>query len=147
MTVARSQLVDTNVTPWYHVISGTVRGTLLLGEGGESRKQWIENRLEELTSIFAIEVAGFAVLDSHLHVLVHLSPARVDGWPDEEAVRRWGRLVPLRGKDRKPLPMSDTWVKQQLANPTLACTGGCQLRRCCRAATGVPSAREPSSRP
>ena len=59
MTVARSQLVDTNVTPWYHVISGTVRGTLLLGEGGESRKQWIENRLEELASIFAIDVAGF----------------------------------------------------------------------------------------
>ena len=75
MTVARSQLVDTNVTPWYHVISGTVRGALLLGEGGEGRKQWIENRLEELASIFAIEVAGFAVLDSHLHVLVHLSPA------------------------------------------------------------------------
>jgi hypothetical protein len=46
MTVARSQLVDTNVTPRYHVISGTVRGALLLGEGGEDRKAWIENRLE-----------------------------------------------------------------------------------------------------
>lgn len=117
MTVARSQLVDTDVTPWYHVISGTVRGALLLGEGGEDRKQWIENRLEELVSIFAIEVAGFAVLDGHLHVLVHLSPARVAEWSDEEVARRWGRLVPPRGKDRKPLPMSDTWVKQQLADP------------------------------
>ena len=38
MTVASSQLVDTNVTPWYHVISGTVRGALLLGEGGGDRK-------------------------------------------------------------------------------------------------------------
>jgi len=117
MTVARSQLVDTDVTPWYHVISGTVRGALLLGEGGGDRKQWIEERLEELASIFAIEVGGFAVLDSHLHILVHLSPARAEQWSDEEVVRRWGRVVPPRGKDRKPLPVSEEWVKQKLADP------------------------------
>ena len=66
MTVARSDLVDVNVTRWYHVISKTVRGAFLLGEGEEDRKQWIEERLEELTQIFAIDVAGYTVLDSHL---------------------------------------------------------------------------------
>ncbi|MDZ7617273.1 MAG: hypothetical protein U1E05_09725 [Patescibacteria group bacterium] len=116
MAVARSHLVDVSVTPWYHVISGTVRGALLLGEGGGDRKQWIEDRLEELTAIFAMDVAGFAVLDSHLHVLVRLSPERVAQWSDEEVVRRWGRLVPPRGKGRRPLPVSDAWVKQQLAD-------------------------------
>ncbi|MDZ7617480.1 MAG: hypothetical protein U1E05_10775, partial [Patescibacteria group bacterium] len=116
MTVARSHLVDVSVTPWYHVISGTVRGALLLGEGQEGRKQWIENRLEELTSIFAMDVAGFAVLDSHVHVLVRLSPERMADWSDEDVVRRWGRLVPPRGKDRKPLPVTDAWVKQQMAD-------------------------------
>ena len=30
MTVARSQLVDVSVTPWYRVISKTVRGAFLL---------------------------------------------------------------------------------------------------------------------
>ena len=39
MTVARSQLVDVNVTPWYHVISKTVRGAWLLGQGVEDHRQ------------------------------------------------------------------------------------------------------------
>lgn len=55
MTVARSQLVDVNLTPWHHVISKTVRGAFLLGE---ERKKWLETRLEELTAIFAIDIAG-----------------------------------------------------------------------------------------
>jgi hypothetical protein len=61
MTVARSQLVDVNVSPWYHVSSKTVRGARLLGEGEEDRKQWIENRLQELSHVFALEIAGFAI--------------------------------------------------------------------------------------
>jgi REP element-mobilizing transposase RayT len=68
MTAARSKLVDMNVTPWYHVISRTVRGASLLGRGPEDRKQWIEDRLEELSRVFAVEIAGFAVLDNHLHI-------------------------------------------------------------------------------
>jgi len=66
MTVARSQLVDVEVTPWYHVISKTVRGDFLLREGDEDRKQWIEDRLQFLARLFAVEVAGFAILDNHL---------------------------------------------------------------------------------
>ena len=116
MTVARSQLVDVSVTRWYHVISKTVRGALLLGEGQEDRKQWIEDRLHELTEVFAIDVAGYAVLDNHLHVLVYLSPERAEVWSDEDVVRRWGRLFPPRGKNRQPLPVSDAWVTQKLAD-------------------------------
>ncbi len=122
MTVARSQLVDTDVTCWYHVISETVRGALLLAEGDGQRKAWIENRLEELAGSFAIEVAGFTALDTHLHALVHLSPDRAAQWSDEEVVRRWGRVVPPRGKNREPEEMSDEWVKQKLADPTFVDT-------------------------
>ena len=46
MTVARSQLVDTEVTRYYHCISRCVRRAFLCGEGFEHRKQWIEDRLE-----------------------------------------------------------------------------------------------------
>ncbi len=66
MTIARSLLVDVGVTPWYHLISKTVRGAFLLAEGKTDRKQWIEDRLQELANVFAIEVAGFAILDNHL---------------------------------------------------------------------------------
>ena len=38
------------------------------------RKSWIEHRLEELAEIFSVAVAGFAILDNHLHLLVRLDP-------------------------------------------------------------------------
>ena len=116
MTVARSQLVDVEVTPWYHVISKTVRGAFLLAQGEEDRKRWLEKRLEELARCFAVEVAGFAVLDNHLHLLVRICPERAASWSDEEVVRRWGRLFPPRGKDRKPLAVSEAWVRAKLAD-------------------------------
>jgi REP element-mobilizing transposase RayT len=101
---------------WYHVISKTVRGAFLLGEGEEDRKQWIEDRLQELSHVFAIEIAGFAVLDSHLHLLVRLGPERVEKWSDEEVVGRWVQLFPPRGKDRQPLPVTKAWVDQKLGD-------------------------------
>ena len=42
MTVPRSKLVDVNLTPWYHVISKTVRRAFLLSLGEDDRKQWLE---------------------------------------------------------------------------------------------------------
>ncbi len=70
--------------------------------------------MEELSRVFAVEVAGFAVLDNHLHLLVRISPESSSSWSDEEVVQRWGRLFPPRGKDRKPLPVSEAWVQQKL---------------------------------
>ena len=116
MTIARSQLVDVEVTPWYHVMSKTVRGAFLLAEGDCDRKQWIENRLQELAGLFSIEVAGYAILDNHLHVLVKLQPEIALEWSDEEAVRRWAKLYPPRDKNRKPLRETRAWVEQKLAD-------------------------------
>ncbi len=98
MTVARSQLVDVSVTPWYHVISKTVRGAFLLGDDGFDRKQWIEDRLELLAQVFAINVASFSVLDNHLHLLVCLDPDHVKDWSDEEVIRRWLTIHPPRAR-------------------------------------------------
>ena len=72
--MARAHLVDPGVTRWYHCVTRCVRRALLLGEGPGNRKQWIENRVEELAEIFAIAVGGFSVMDNHLHVLVRLDP-------------------------------------------------------------------------
>ncbi len=98
MTVARSQLVDVSVTPWYHVISKTARGARLLCDGELDRKQWIEDRLELLgsvfllRSVFAVEIGGFAILDNHLYLVMNLLPAQVDKWSDEEVLARWYRI-------------------------------------------------------
>jgi REP element-mobilizing transposase RayT len=116
MTIARAHLVDPTVTRWYHCITRCVRRALLLGEGPDDRKLWIENRLQELAEIFGVAVGGFAVLDNHLHLLVRLDPDVVQGWSDEDVVRRWGRLFPPRDKARQPLPASDEWVQGHLLN-------------------------------
>ena len=61
-------------------------------------------------------MAGFAVLDNHLHVVLLLNDSVANGWTDEEVVRRWGRLFPPRGKDRQALEVTDVWVEFQLKN-------------------------------
>ena len=114
MTMARGELVDSSVTAFYHCISRCVRRAFLCGEGCEHRKQWIEDRLRELSGIFSVEVAGFAVLDNHMHVVLKLNDEVAAGWSDDEVVRRWGRLFPPRGKDRQPLEVSEAWVEAQL---------------------------------
>ncbi len=54
MTMARPHLVDVSVTRWYHCVTRCVRRAFLLGEEPHNRRQWIENRLEELAGIFAV---------------------------------------------------------------------------------------------
>ena len=88
----------------------------MCGDGCEHRKQWIEDRLKELAGIFAVDVAGFAVLDNHLHVVLLLNDQIAAGWTNEEVVRRRGRLFPPRGKDCEPLEVTDAWVEFQLTN-------------------------------
>jgi hypothetical protein len=116
MTVARKLIVDPDLTPLYHCISRCVRHASLCGGPNQHRKQWIEDRLEELSSIFAIESCGFAVLDNHLHVLVLLEPQRAKKWTDHQVVQRWAKLYPPRKKG-KPLPVSKQWIAEKLSDP------------------------------
>lgn len=110
MTVARSQLVDPEVTRYYHCISRCVRRAFLCGEGYEHRKQWIEDRLERLAHCFAISVCGFAVMDNHLHVLVRLDPDAADDWSDEDVVRRWIAVYPPKTPKGKEIEVNQAWI-------------------------------------
>ena len=51
-------------------------------EGDHNRKEWLENRLEELADIFAVAVGGFSVMDKHLHLLLRLDPEVARAWSD-----------------------------------------------------------------
>ena len=64
MTIARAQLVDLSLARWYHCITRCVRRAFLLGEGDDNRKEWLDNRLQELADIFAVAVGGFSVMDN-----------------------------------------------------------------------------------
>ena len=115
MTTARKDLVDVDVTRWYHCISRCVRQAFILAdELGNDRKQWIEDRLELLATNFSIGVAGFAVLDNHLHVLVRLAPEDAEAWSDEEVVRRWMAVYPPATLDLEDPQIVQLWVQSQV---------------------------------
>ena len=115
MTVARSEIVDISVTSWYHVVSKTVRGAFLLQNDGFDRKQWIEDRLEILVGVFAIEVGGFAVLDNHMHLLLNLRSEQTKTWTDEEVLIRWFRIHPPR-VNRKALNVTPELLQELTSN-------------------------------
>jgi hypothetical protein len=119
MTMPRSKIVDPDLTPWYHIISRTVRGEYLLESADGRRKQELEERLEQLSKIFSIEVAGYAVLDNHLHNLIYLDPRRAQRWSKAEVLRRWALLHPPRGPDRKPLKSIAKWIQENVRNQKL----------------------------
>jgi len=98
MTRPRSQLVSLAATPFYHCISRCVRRAYLCGEDrftGRSfdhRKPWLVERLALLTSMFAIDIAAYAVMSNHFHLVVHIDRARALSWSDDEVLQRWTRL-------------------------------------------------------
>lgn len=114
MTTPRKFLVDPTVTPFYHCISRCVRRALLCGDGHAHRKQWIEERLQKLAGIFAIDICGFAVMDNHLHVLLRLNQEAAEAWTAEEVAQRWLELCPPRGTDGKPLSVTKQWIADRV---------------------------------
>ncbi len=98
MPTPRSQLISLDDTPWYHCVSRCVRRARLCGfdkETGtdyEYRREWVVDRLELLSHAFSIEIAAFAVLSNHHHVVLRVNADTPVGWSLEETIRRWHRV-------------------------------------------------------
>jgi hypothetical protein len=98
MTKPRTELVSTSDTPWYHCVSRCVRRAFLCGDDAQTginfdhRRQWVEDRILELSTLFAIDVAGYAVMSNHYHVVLHIDEQRCQSWSDTEVAERWSRL-------------------------------------------------------
>ncbi|PWW46775.1 hypothetical protein DFR36_10350 [Melaminivora alkalimesophila] len=98
MTRPRSSLISLADTPWYHCVSRCVRRAFLCGHDHHSgrnfehRRGWIATRIKELAHIFAIDVAAYAVMSNHYHVVLRIDQDRAMGWSAEEVLRRWTQL-------------------------------------------------------
>ncbi|MBU2546983.1 MAG: transposase, partial [Proteobacteria bacterium] len=109
MAVARSEVVAQGVEAYYHCISRCVRRAFLrgldsrTGRSYEHRKGWIQARLKDMAASFGIDVATYAVMSNHVHLVVRTRPDRVQGWSDEETAERWLTLFPVeREEDGRP---------------------------------------------
>jgi REP element-mobilizing transposase RayT len=98
MTRPRSQLVSLEATPYYHCIARCVRRAWLYGDDPytgknfDHRKPWLVERLKLLADIYAIDIAAYAVMSNHYHVVLHVDAARCASWSDDEVIQRWTRL-------------------------------------------------------
>jgi len=114
MTLPRFALVSVQSTPYYHCIGRCVRRAFLCGEDAytgrsfEHRRGWIVERLALLTSVFAIDVAAYAVMSNHYHVVLRINADQAASWSVDEVLRRWCALF-----------AGNPIVQRYLANPAM----------------------------
>jgi REP element-mobilizing transposase RayT len=105
---ARREIVAEAEVGVYHCVARCVRRAFLCGQDAltgrdfEHRRAWLQQRLEALAGVFAIDVLGFAVMANHLHVVLRTRPDIAAGWSDDEVAERWLDVFGGRRSDACP---------------------------------------------
>jgi len=98
MARARESLIDLNATPYYHCINRCIRRSYLCGDDKFSgnnfdhRRTWLVDRIKLLASIFSIDIAAYAIMSNHYHLVLKVSRDDALNWSDEEVISRWYKL-------------------------------------------------------
>jgi REP element-mobilizing transposase RayT len=98
MTRPRKALISADSTPFYHCVSRCVRRAYLCGFDGltqrsfEHRRGWIVERIKVLSTIFTVDVAAYAVMSNHFHVLLRVDEHRSRTMSARDVLERWGNL-------------------------------------------------------
>jgi hypothetical protein len=96
MTRPRKKLVSISDTHYYYVVSHCVRRTFLCGFDQQTqqdyahRRQWIEDRIRLLFSLFAL--GAYAVRNNHYYIVVKIAPQQSTEWIHQEVITRWTSL-------------------------------------------------------
>ncbi|MBS0286359.1 MAG: transposase [Proteobacteria bacterium] len=120
MTIPRSQKVDLNLTSYYHCMSRCVRRTYLCGVDRETgqdfthRKGWLEGRILELSTIFAIKVCAYAVMSNHYHVVLYINASQAKAWETQEIIDRWKLLYPRDAEKVINKELSDKEINRKI---------------------------------
>ncbi len=120
MTIARSRQISLQDTPYYHVVSRCVRRAFLCGEDAHSgqsyehRRQWVVDKLGQLSRLFAIGVCAYAVMSNHYHLVLKVEPDTAANWSEREVAERWAALF------QWPLLVRRWYQGESLIEPELA---------------------------
>ena len=94
MTIARRHQIHIDTTPYYHCISRCVRRAFLCGKDHfsgrsyEHRKQWIVDRVKQLSGVFAIDVCAYAIMSNHYHLVLRVHNKEATQWSTDEVMDR-----------------------------------------------------------
>ena len=120
MTIARKDQISLDATPYYHCISHCVRRAFLCGTDSFSgvnydhRKQWIVDWMKFLSAVFAINIAAYAVMSNHYHMVLHVDETKAQGWSEDEVTKRWKKLFGKTNASSKPKPGQKTKLDETL---------------------------------
>jgi len=113
MTTARKQLISIADTPYYHVVTRCVRRAFLAGYDKPSktdfghRRDWIVNRMMQLSDIFSINICSYAVMNNHYHIVLKVSENKP--WTTIQTLNKWNELYSL------PY-LCDKYLKREITN-------------------------------
>jgi len=80
------------------LVNRCVRRAFLCGEDAlpghsyEHRRGWIVERIQQLSAVFAVDVAAYAVMSNLYHLVVRVDAQRAKGWSQEEVLKRRAQL-------------------------------------------------------
>jgi REP element-mobilizing transposase RayT len=103
-------------TPYYHVVSRCVRRAFLCGQDDHSgqsyehRRQWVADKLGQLSQVFAIGICAYAVMSNHYHLVLKVQANMAHEWSEHEVAERWSRLF------QWPL-LVRRWYQKKLGHP------------------------------
>ena len=126
MPKPRKHQVSLDATPYYHCTSRCVRRAFLCGydpysgKSYEHRRQWVEDRIHLLASVFAIDVCAYAVMNNHLHVVLHINADEAKTLTTRQVCDRWHQLYKGTVLTHRYM-MGDTLSKAELEAVSLKC--------------------------
>jgi len=119
MTTARKETVISGEEGSYHCVARCVRRAFLCGfdrysgNDYEHRKEWMHKRIKYLSRVSAIDVAAYAVMSNHVHLVIRNRPDIQNSWTNEEVTKRWGMLYRRkRGSGAPRTKLSDERIRE-----------------------------------
>ncbi len=98
MPKPRKQQIFLSETPYYHCVSRCVGRAFWCGEDAttqksfEHRREWVQERLLFLSSVYTIDVCAFAVMSNHTHVVIKIDNQKSKKLTDKQVLQRWHKI-------------------------------------------------------
>ena len=98
MPTPRKSQIAVEATPYYHCVSRCVRRAFLCcndrfsGRSYEHRRAFIEQEILRLGQVFYLDVAAYAVMSNHYHVVLFVDQNAQKLADDRDIVARWHQI-------------------------------------------------------
>lgn len=95
MTLPRASQIILQQTPYYHCVSRCVRRAFLCGtdryteQSYEHRRLWLLQRIRQLTQAFTIDIAAYAIMSNHYHLVLHVDQQKAEALNEQQIAKRW----------------------------------------------------------